>query len=341
MTLEPGEQDALIVRSLQGTATPADERRLATLLQSVEFRRHYDATRRLWTLTEGEHARIAAAMPVPHEVDRQITLHRLTGEHSVVSPPRTLRWVAAAAVACVLVGGGILTRLRIQDGSLESTSTAEYRTRATETMTVTLADGSVARLAPRSRLRVLRSRHRRAFHLEGHAFFAVHRDARRPFILHTASGDLEANGGRFDVEATAKATEVLVVDGEITMAAGGGRVGSGSGHAVRATASTVLADTIADLGPRLAWMHGFLVFRDTPLITVAHEVEQLYGVKVQVPEAVAERTVTAWFDEQRLLDVLEVITRATSTTYTLQDGVARLEEGLHGRTEGRRTAVGS
>jgi ferric-dicitrate binding protein FerR (iron transport regulator) len=341
MTLEPGERDALIVRSLQGTATPADERRLAALLESVGFRRHYEATRRLWTLTEGEHARIAAALPVPHEVDRQITLRRLTGEHAAVSPPRTLRWVAAAAVACLLVGGGLLTRLNRESSSFESTSAAEYRTRATETMTVTLADGSVARLAPRSRLRVLRSRHRRALHLEGHAFFAVHRDSRRPFILHTASGDLEATGGRFDVQATATATEVLVVDGEITMAAGGGRVGSASGHAVRATESTVVADTVTDFGPRLAWMRGFLVFRDTPLITAAHEVEQLYGVKVEVPEVVADRTVTAWFDEQRLLDVLDVITRATSTTYTLQDGVARLEEGSPGGTERRRTAVGS
>jgi transmembrane sensor len=341
MTLEPGERDALIVRSLQGTATPADQQRLAALLQSVEFRQHYEATRRLWTLTEAEHARIAAPLPVPREVDRQTTLRRLTGEYPVIAPFRTRRWVAAAAVACVLVGGGILARIRLENASFELESAAEYHTRATETMTVTLADGSVARLAPHSRLRVLRSRHRRTLHLEGHAFFAVYRDARRPFVLHTASGDLEASGGRFDVQATAKATEVLVVDGEITMATGGGRVGSSSGHAVRATASTVIADSIADFGPRLAWMHGFLVFRDTPLSTVAREVEQLYGVKVQVAEVVAERTVTAWFDEQRLLDVLDVVTRATSTAYTLRDGVAHLEEGPRGATEGRRTAVGS
>jgi transmembrane sensor len=341
MTLEPGERDGLIVRSLQGTATPADQQRLATLLQSVEFRRHYEATRRLWTLTEGERGRISAALAVPQEVDRLATIRRLTGEHPVVLPSRAPRWLAAAAIACVLVGGAIVARIGLQDAPLDTTAAAEYRTRASETMTVTLADGSVARLAPHSRLRVLRSRYRRALHLEGHAFFAVHRDARRPFVLLTASGNLEATGGRFDVEATTKATEVLVVDGEVTVEAGGGRVGSGSGHAVRATASTVIADSVSDFGPRLAWMRGFLVFRDTPLRTVAREVEQLYGIKVQVAEAVAERTVTAWFDEQRVLDVLDVITRATSTSWTMRDGVAQLEDGPRSRSDARRTAVGS
>jgi ferric-dicitrate binding protein FerR (iron transport regulator) len=341
MTPEFAQHDALIVRSLQGTATPADEQRLAILLESAAFRRHHEATARLWTLTAGERARQQGQLPVPSEVERQRTLRRLTGEYAMARAPRTRRWVAAAALAAVVVGGAALWRRQLDRPFLASSSTTEYRTRATETMTVTLDDGSVAHLAPRSRLRVVRSRRRRDLLLEGRAFFAVHRDTRHPLVLHTARGLVEVVRGRFDVETSRGATRVLVVDGVVTMEASGGRVSSSGGHRIGVTDSTVTADTIPDLELQLAWMHGILVFRDTPLRTVARELQQLYGVQVEVPEAVADRTVTAWFAQQRLDDVLGVISRATFTSYTLRDGVAHLAPAPRGAIQWSRSVAGS
>jgi transmembrane sensor len=229
-----------------------------------------------------------------------------------------------------LLGGAALLDRQLDLPLLGSSTTADYRTRDTETMTVTLDDGSLAHLAPHSRLRVLRSRHRHGVQLQGRAFFAVHRASAGPLVIYTSRGRVEARRGRFDVQAGNGETRVLVVDGDVTMEASGGRVRTAASHAVRATVSSVTADTVIDPAPSLAWMRGFLVFRDTPLRTAAHEIAQLYGVRVDVDSAVADRTVTAWFSQQSLSDVLGVISRATYTSYDLKDGVARLASPRRG-----------
>ena len=63
----------------------------------------------------------------------------------------------------------------------------EVVTGATELATVQLGEGSVVRLAPSSRLRVLAGRER-AVHLEGRAFFAVERMPTPPATRHTRRG---------------------------------------------------------------------------------------------------------------------------------------------------------
>jgi ferric-dicitrate binding protein FerR (iron transport regulator) len=341
MTRDFTEHDALIVRSLQGTATPSEARFLASLLASPEFRRYHDEVARLWALTSSERSRRLAPMPVRSDVERQRTLRRLTGEFPVVRIRRTRQWLAAASVVITLVGGAALLDRQGGLPFLDSSTTADYRTRDTETMTVTLDDGSLAHLAPHSHLRVVRSRHRRGVQLEGRAFFAVHRTSRAPFVIYTTRGRVEARRGRFDIQTTNGETRVLVVDGDVTMEASGGRVRTAASHMVRATLSSVTADTVADVAPRLAWMHGFLVFRDTPLRTVAREIGQLYDVRVDLDSAIADRTVTAWFSQQSLRDVLSVISRATYTSYDLKDGVARLASPPPGALAWPRTAAGS
>jgi ferric-dicitrate binding protein FerR (iron transport regulator) len=341
MTRDFTEHDALIVRSLQGTATPSEARFLAALLTSPDFRQYHDQVARLWALTASERARRLAPLPVRSDVERQRTLRRLTGEFPVVRIRRTRRWLAAASIAVMLVGGAALLDRSDRLPFLEPSTTTDYRTRDTETMTVTLDDGSLAHLAPHSHLRVVRSRRRHGVQLEGRAFFAVHRTSRAPLVVYTARGRVEARRGRFDIQTTNVETRVLVVDGEVTMEASGGRVRTAASHTVRATASSVTADTVVDVAPRLSWMRGYLVFRDTPLRTVAREIGQLYDVRVDVDSAIADRTVTAWFSQQSLRDVLAVVSRATYTSFDLRDGVARLASPPPGALTWPRTAVGS
>ncbi|MEO5814527.1 MAG: FecR domain-containing protein [Gemmatimonadaceae bacterium] len=340
MTPEFSEYDELIVRSLQGAATPDDERALARLRESAAFRRHHDATASLWALTVAERERRQAAMPIPDALQRKRMLRRSTGEFPVTRVRQTRRWLIAASLL-VAVGGGVALREAGVGLPFRSDATAEYSTRDTETMTVTLEDGSLAHLAPRSRLRVVRSRSRRAIQLEGRAFFAVSRAAQQPLLVFTPRGIVEVTRGRFDVESTAEATRVVIVEGEVTMEATGGRVSSGAGHAMSATAATITSNAVTDLAARLAWMRGFLAFRNTPLRTVAQELQQLYGVKMDVAEDVGDRTVTAWFAHQRLEDVLAVVSRATYTQFKLDSGVVHIEPATEPARTTPRTAVGS
>lgn len=340
MTPEFPEHDELIVRSLQGEATPEDERALAVLRESPAFRRYHDATASLWALTLAERERRQAAMTIPDALQRRRMLRRSTGEFPLPRVRQTRRWLIAASLLVVVAGGAALREAGVTIPFLSDTTT-EYSTRDTETMTVTLEDGSLAHLAPRSRLRVVRSRARRGIQLEGRAFFAVSRVAQRPLLVFTPRGIVEVTRGRFDVESTAGATRVVVVDGEVTMEASGGRVSSSAGHAMSATGASITSDAVTDLAVQLAWMRGFLAFQNTPLRTVASELQQLYGVKMDVAEAVGDRTVTAWFAHQRLEDVLAVVSRATYTSFTLDSGVVHIAPAAEPARTTPRSAVGS
>jgi ferric-dicitrate binding protein FerR (iron transport regulator) len=80
---------------------------------------------------------------------------------------------------------------------------AEFVTDTAEMATARLDDGSVVRLAPRSRLRVSHAAHVRESWLDGEAYFAVAHDKARPFRVRTRAGTVEVLGTRFDLRVAA------------------------------------------------------------------------------------------------------------------------------------------
>lgn len=73
-------------------------------------------------------------------------------------------------------------------------------------------------------------------------------------------------------------------------------------------------------------MGQFLVFQSTPLEQVARELEQHYDIRVRVvDEGVAQRTVTAWFTDESVEDVLMMICRVADVHCSLSDGLATIE----------------
>lgn len=328
--MEPRVPDAdeEIVRSLEGRASAAQLAWLAAWLrESPEHERRFDETRRLWRATSTMRGRVQRPMAVPERVERRLRLQRV--EITSTSVGRRLfgrrrAIVVAAALLVAAVGGG--TGWSWWRGTAAPTaSVAEYSTRGTETTTATLDDGSVVHLGPRSRLRVRRTSSRREMELHGRAYFSVAANSGRAFVVRTAHGTVRAFGTRFQVLAESSATRVDVIDGEVVVEAVGGRASVTSGRMVRAAASAIVADTVADMAPELSWMRGVLMFRDTPLRRVADEIEREYGLRVVVADAIADRTVTAWFDRQDVFEVLAVICRATFARYEARDGVARIQ----------------
>jgi len=73
-------------------------------------------------------------------------------------------------------------------------------------------------------------------------------------------------------------------------------------------------DSIRDPERQLQWMPRFLVFRDSPLTSVVKEIQHQYGTRVRLADStLAKRTVTAWFDDEPIDRVLEVVCRVTDT----------------------------
>lgn len=123
---------------------------------------------------------------------------------------RPMRWAARiAALVAVVSFAGLLTFLATRDAGWETVAGAQV---------VTLADGSTVELADGARLQVPSDDVRQARLLGGNALFRIEHDPDRPFDLTTPNADVQVLGTTFSVEATDVETEVVLVQGAVTLA---------------------------------------------------------------------------------------------------------------------------
>lgn len=189
--------------------------------------------------------------------------------------------------------------------------------------TVALGDGSVIRLAPGTRVRVREAGARTDVDLEGRAFFAITPDSTRLFRVRTKTNDVEVLGTRFDVDAYADEVRVVVVEGRVAIAAAGARVEAVTGQMVSTAPSRSPSTPVAvDTRQAIEWLGWFLAFSRTPLYRVANELEQRYGVQVEIEDAaLGARTVTASFGEQPLDEVVPLICRVVEARCEISDSI--------------------
>ncbi|HEX7090060.1 MAG TPA: FecR domain-containing protein [Longimicrobiales bacterium] len=204
-----------------------------------------------------------------------------------------LRRAAAIVVAACM--GYALGWMAGRPGAQETG--AELVTGAGERATIELADGSIVRLGPDSRLQLPQDPGRREVWLDGRAFFAVARREGQPFRVRTRLGEALVLGTRFEIQVGEQGLEVMVVEGRVSLEAGETSVKLEAGEVGRVDqARAVEVTRLDDVIQRLDWTGDFLVFKDTPLRQVAVEVGRLFGAKVVIADStLQERTVTGWY----------------------------------------------
>jgi len=171
-------------------------------------------------------------------------------------------WVGAALTAAAAVA------LVFWFARVPRTETLTFVTADAQRQTVTLADGSRLELNAHTRLAATLSTDARRVRLEGgQAFFAVARDAARPFFVETPAGTVRVTGTQFDVRADELAPlQVTVLEGRVEVSPTNAKhpplaLGAGdqyAGGGVRALASPEV-DSI------LAWREGEIVFKAAQL----------------------------------------------------------------------------
>jgi transmembrane sensor len=306
--------DELIIRFLRGEAEPAEHARLSTWRgASQENERKFQEVAAIWRATapNSSAARPSAGILIERAERR-----------------RTSSWpLRVAALAAMLLLGLALGELRPAGESTSALGMGEFVTGATEMATARLSDGTVVRLAPRSRLRVTDRRDAREVWLDGKAFFAVQASEDHPFLVRTRAGEAHVLGTRFEVEVRDDDLRVVVVEGRVDLGARESRVALTAGQVARSVgggAPTVIEhDNVAGL---IDWMGAFLAFESTPLHRVAEELERRFDVEVLIQDpSLRDRTVTAWFGEQDVESVLAVICRIADAHCSVRDGVASIE----------------
>jgi transmembrane sensor len=335
LTPIPTKMRSQIVRVLEDTATDDDrravqewrERRVENDLRYRELKAIWDASPRALT------AAPASRYPEERPTAAQLLANRDREPDQVASlsakparRPRGLRWVprVAAIVAAALIGA--LWATTWTGGPTTALHAEEYVTGPDELVTATLADGTIVRLAPSSRLRVEVSDRSRDVWLDGRAFFAVSDKGDLRFVVRTNYGDATVLGTRFGVTARGNDLELAVLQGavQVTSQAGSARVEGGQlGQVQRGAPPRV--QVREDLPAHFTWMGSFIAFHDTPLSQVALEVEAVYGVRVEIEDPdLKDRVVTGWFSEDEAREVMEVVCRIVNAICSYGTGTVKL-----------------
>lgn len=141
-----------------------------------------------------------------------------SSEYGSVRPLWQQNWLKWAAVLVLFlgVGGYWFSQSERRDQVVAENVQRNLIEKANQTnrpMTVLLSDGSVATLAPKSRLTypVSFTSTTRSVRLTGEAFFDVHKNPAQPFLVYTATVVTKVLGTSFRVQAFAKDATVRVM----------------------------------------------------------------------------------------------------------------------------------
>jgi transmembrane sensor len=341
--------DELIIRILNGEASPFEEERLLRWRrESPENDAYYRDLARIWAITAPEpHVGPIPAVPSETEILHAATSleaereaegdgpGQSTEAHAIGSdgdPPlgrirdprrssggRRVPWrtlgLLAASVAAVSVG----LQLVVPGGP---EPLAEYAAPAGRNLTVALDDGSLVRLAPGARLEVWENPAAREVSLHGRGFFAVAKNPDRPFIVGTGMGELQVLGTRFEVSEEETGVRTVVVEGRVALTNPHGRAEAPAGtlsYMGREEAPTV--EEVDDVWALMDWPGGILVFQDTPLREVVREVSRHFGREIRIRDrSLEERRITAWFDEEPFPEVAEAICLVVGASCSREGG---------------------
>ncbi len=228
------------------------------------------------------------------------------------------RWWVAASVALLLMTGWLYQTIW------------QYKTYATDygqTLSFTLADGSQVDLNANSTLRVPRfgfDDATRMVYLEGEAAFEVrHTKNHRRFIVRTPKSlDVVVLGTKFTVFSRSRATRVALHSGKVQLLAYANRQKPEKKFMKPGEQASLDAEGHIEIKPipvtedPVAWKDHRFVFSSTPLSEIALMLDEVFGVKVVIPEQqVAQMTVSGSFTAHSAEELIQTLSEAATLTY--------------------------
>ena len=235
----------------------------------------YARIERLWVKLEAPVAEVMRSDPAAAVPDGQ------RRHWSAALLPRPA-WAAASLAFLLLVGAfqidDVVTSLR-----------SDHRTAVGERASLELDDGSRVTLNTDSAITVEMSPERRQVELlHGEAWFDVAADTDRPFVVATAAGCIRVTGTSFGVRLDDNAAVVALIEGELDLRTGEGPDDTApsltltAGHQARLSPDGAFGPTALNRAEATAWLHGQIVFFDTPLADVVAELNRYRAGRIVI-----------------------------------------------------------
>lgn len=252
------------------------------------------------------------------------------------------RLAVAAAVVLLIAGVGVLAYYF--DHQQEQSNQPLYSTVEVgygEKGLLKISDGSSIRLNANSSLRYSPDQFNSSkveVWLDGEAYFSIIRNPgnkKRTFIVHTPDGEIRVLGTRFNINTRFQRTGVVLEQGSIEVTAKdslqrvtGRRLIQPGLRALLKSGESNIEVRQVDTLLYTAWLDGKLVFEETPLPEVIQNIEQTYGITMEVEDPeLLDKSVSGSFrnpDLKTLIKGLEEvfnlnIQQKTETRYLISE----------------------
>jgi len=213
---------------------------------------------------------------------------------AAITPKRSsLRPLLAIAASVSIVAVGLLAYR-----FLVPITQGEFITGTGEQRQLKLADGSQITLGAHSRLTVDLTEQRRQVRLQaGEAYFSVHKDPRRPFVVTALESTITAVGTSFNVRAVEGRLTVTVSEGRVKVADLQAPAPDAIGLLGRdeqltytqgKTSGAAASIKPVDANDSVRWREGWLIYRDEPLKYVIADIARYTDIKVEVTPSAAD-----------------------------------------------------
>jgi transmembrane sensor len=267
--------DALLDKYKKGETTPEETALVEHWLknpdsQSSDWAKMDDASQELWL--NNQFARIASS--VGQQEAKVVTLTRRKWRPM---------WAAAAAILIIGLSVGLypLIRKAMLPGQLISLSVPGNSKKA-----ITLADGSFVNVNAGSQLRYPKTFNgkTREVYLSGEAYFDIHHETGRPFIIHTGKVVTTVLGTAFNIkeDKLTHAVTVTVTRGKVSVSNGSQLLGVLTpNQQIRFnTENNTAVRQSVDARQAIAWQKIDLKFEDITLADAAKQLEQRFNVRI-------------------------------------------------------------
>ena len=220
---------------------------------------------------------------------------------------RLVRWSVSVAAVIALTMVGIT-----QFGPESDLDLNRIETASNELRTITLEDGSTARLSPSSSL-TWSGEFNRSLNLEGSAFFDVV-ESPKTFTVQTESGLTTVLGTSFGMQTMPSGeTVVTLVSGRVGITLPEGNLASGeilTPGMQGILSKSGISVTEVNLTEALAWSE-LIVFKDTPMEEVISVLSKRYEVKIELSDSLKKTPLTGTFEQDRgVQEILEIVAAA-------------------------------
>jgi transmembrane sensor len=331
----------LLQRYLDGRCTPAEQARVAQWYEQLHEQaattpplpsQHQQAVEAaIWQRLRLDPVTPPKTKPTPR-------LRRLT--RNLWQQPQ-LRWAASIGLLALGLGGLLPYALRWQAAPAPTATSTDHgwtrhRNTTQQVQQLQLPDDSHVALQPGSSLRYTTALAgpRREVYLEGEAFFQVHKNPQRPFLVFTNQVVTTVLGTSFDVKAYPGQAQALVAvrEGKVAVQpretaqldvtpahpAKMGVLLLPNQQVVYSVASRRLKKELVDK-PAVLVPQAF-EFEERPVAEVFAALEKAYGVPIHYDQQkLAGCTVTITFYDEPLFEKLGLLCKSLGAYYTLAD----------------------